>query len=222
MKLRLLLFSLLCCVFLIAAAAKPKVVTLGRWTTVKWVTGESDETAVELKVRPLLVDGNTREFTMSEAHDVTEHVFVVRRVIKVNDALPPDAVPRWRWQPAGWLMVDRSNAHITRLALPEFDPYNSEVSWYRDMAAYCGITESGDKVYAVVVQIGSRKPILRKALGPLKNAPTPNSECAVPIWQRQPVRVTFQPVGAEKVTFSVRGHAVEVAPDTVSDDDPDK
>src|SRR5277367_3242666 len=95
----------------LAAAAKPKVVTLGRWTTVKWVTGDDEKTAVDVKLRPLLVDGVTREFTMGESHDVTEHQFVVRRIVKLNDAIAPDAVPRWRWQPAGWLLVDRSNAH---------------------------------------------------------------------------------------------------------------
>jgi hypothetical protein len=41
----------------------------------------------------------------------------------------------------------------------------------------------------------------------------PESECSIPVWQRQPVRVSFQPIGGEKISFSVRGHAVEIAPD---------
>src|SRR5271155_512287 len=202
-----------------AAAAKPKVVILGRWTTIKWVIGDDEKTAVDVKVRPLLVDGVTREFTMGESHDVTEHQFVVRRIVKLNDAIAPDAVPRWRWQPAGWLLVDRTNAHISKLVLTDFDQFYSSVTWYRDMAAYCGLVESGDKVYAVVSQIGQRKPILHKALGPLRNGAEPESECVPPVWQRQPVRVTFQPTGADKVTFSVRGHTVEVAPDTGTDEE---
>jgi len=218
----LLLTTLLLCLSQTAfAAAKPKVVTLGRWSNVKWVTGDNEENATEIKIRPLLVDGATREFTMGEAHDVTEHQFVVRRIVKINDALPPDANPRWRWQPAGWLLVDRSNAHISKLPLPDFDPFYSMVSWYRDLAAYCGLVENGDKVYAVVVQIGQRKALLRKALGPFHNGATPESECGAPVWQRQPVRVAFQPTGAEKVTFAVRGRAVELAPETAAgDEDP--
>src|ERR1035441_11110402 len=48
----------------------------------------------ELKVRALLVDGVVKEWTTGEAHDVTDRSFVVRRVIKLNDALPSDnAIP---------------------------------------------------------------------------------------------------------------------------------
>ncbi len=44
----------------------------------------------ELKIRALLVDGVLKEWTTGDAHDVTDRSFVVRRVIKVNDALPGD------------------------------------------------------------------------------------------------------------------------------------
>ena len=34
------------------------------------------------------------------------------------------------------------------LKLPDFDPFYSQVSWYRDYAAYCGIPSSGERVNA--------------------------------------------------------------------------
>lgn len=49
-----------------------------------------------LRVRPLLVDGRIREFTLGPAHDVTDRLFVVRRAFRVNDTLPQEsaAAPR--------------------------------------------------------------------------------------------------------------------------------
>src|SRR5580704_10755359 len=46
-----------------------------------------------LKVRALLVDGVLKEWTTGDAHDVTDRSFVVRRVIRLNDALPTDDKP---------------------------------------------------------------------------------------------------------------------------------
>ncbi len=43
-----------------------------------------------LKIRALLVDGVLKEWTTGDAHDVTDRSFVVRRVIRLNDALPGD------------------------------------------------------------------------------------------------------------------------------------
>ncbi len=43
-----------------------------------------------LKVRALLVDGVLKEWTTGDSHDVTDRSFVVRRVIRLNDALPGD------------------------------------------------------------------------------------------------------------------------------------
>jgi hypothetical protein len=36
------------------------------------------------------VDGVLKEWTTGDAHDVTDRSFVVRRAIKLNDALPDD------------------------------------------------------------------------------------------------------------------------------------
>jgi len=41
----------------------------------------------------------------------------------------------------------------------------------------------------------------------------PDSACARPSWQRQPVRVTFSSPLDQKLTYSVRGHAVDVVND---------
>ena len=43
-----------------------------------------------LNIRALLVDGVLKEWTTGDAHDVTDRSFVVRRAIRLNDALPTD------------------------------------------------------------------------------------------------------------------------------------
>jgi hypothetical protein len=196
-------------------AAKPKIVSFGRWLTVKWMVGSEETTPREMKVRSLMVNGDPKEFVTGEPHTVTDKIFVVRRAIRLNDMLPTEAetAPKWKWHPAGWLMVDRATARISKLSLPEFDSYYSQASWYRDYAAYCGVGDGGDRLYAVVIQIGRRKPIVRKLLGGLKNGELPESECEVPVWQKEPTRVTFQPKGGEKISFAVRSHATELPPD---------
>jgi hypothetical protein len=199
-----------------AHAAKPHLIVFGKATAVKLFVGPNEDSPTEIKVRPLYVDSKLREFTTGEPHDVTERLFVVRRAYRINDLLPDDskAVPRWKWQRGGWLQVNRETGRVSPLTLPEFDPYYSTASWYRDYVAYCGISDSGEKVYAVVVELGRRKAVLRKELGAARGADLPDSECAVPAWQREPVRVTFAPVGGSRITFAVRGHAADIAADS--------
>jgi hypothetical protein len=80
------------CVLLVAAtcfgAAKPKVVSFGRWLTVKWMVGPDEKEARELKVRALMVNSEPKEFVTGEPHNVTDKVFVIRRAIRLNDMLP--------------------------------------------------------------------------------------------------------------------------------------
>ncbi len=176
-----------------------------------------------LKIRALLVDGVLKEWTTGDAHDVTDRSFVVRRVIKINDALPSDASQKnsaraastWVWQRGLWLLVDRVTGRITPLKLPDYDPGVSQVSWFRDYGAYCGVTASGKSLYAVVAQIAARKPLLAKKLAALEpnSAPEnrPNPACGPPDWQREPLRITFHPAGKEAVSFDiVPGSAVLV------------
>jgi hypothetical protein len=91
---RLLPGSLLGLVLLASAAsgaAKPHVVSFGKWTTIKWCVGPDEAECLDLKMRALYVDGRARESTVSVAHDITERLFVVRRAFRVNDNLPTDA-----------------------------------------------------------------------------------------------------------------------------------
>jgi len=119
------------------AAPKPHVVVLGKWTSVKWQAGDDEGKPVDVKIRPLYVDGRTKEFTLGPTHDVTDRAFVVQRMFRLNDSLPQDAGPaRWRWQWGGWLLADRVTGKVQQITLPEFDPYYSAVNWFRDYAAY--------------------------------------------------------------------------------------
>ena len=188
------------------AASKPHVITFGKWTLVR-VSSDLDRSE-DLKVRPMYVDGRLKEFTFGIPHDVTEQLFVVRRMIRVNDSLPQEtaAAPRWSWQRGGWLAIDRVNGHISQAALPEFDPDSSSASWYRDYVAYCGISDDGGKLSAVVMQLGRRKPILKKPLGEA-GSDDASSGCAPPAWQRAPTRVSFVSQSRSKVDLrSPRTH----------------
>jgi len=194
------------------AAPRQRTVTFGQWMAVKWFVGPAENKAQDMKIRGLYVDSKLREFTMGDPHDVTDRVFVVRRAYRVNDWLPddPKSLPKWKWQRSGWLLVDRETGRVSSLNLPEFDPFYSAVSWYRDYAAYCGVSSDAEKVYAVVEQIGRRKPLIRKEVGAAHNSDVPDSECPTPKWQRQPARVTFEPAGSAPLTFEIHGSAVEI------------
>ena len=210
--------------------SKPHVIAFGKWTTVQWFPatgGAADNTALTLRVRALLVDARVKEFTLGPAHEVTDRLFVVRRAFRVNDTLPEEsgAGPHWQWQCGGWLLVDRITGHITPINLPEFDAFYSAASWYRDYVAYCGVSDDGKKVYAVVAQIARRRPVLKKSLdgggmieGALQNL-APDSACPAPAWQRMPIRVTFEPAGTNKQTFAIRGHVVDLVTEEKDDDE---
>ena len=203
-------------------AAKPKVVSFGAWSKVPFFVGPHEEKSIDLRIRALLVDGKIKEFTTGEPHDITDRFFAVRKAFRVNDYLPDDPDPkshRWKWQRGGWLLVDRNTARISQLSLPEFDPFYSSTSWFRDYIAYCGLSDDGSKVYAMVDQIGRKKPVLKQKLGDAKNGEQPESECTVPHWERSPIRVTFEPTGGQKQTFSVFGHAADAMPIGADEDE---
>ncbi len=212
-------FRMALCFFLIEtvqAVSKPHVITFGKWTIVKSSSRLDASQPEDVKVRPIFVDGRLKEFTFGIPHEVTEQQFAVRRILRVNDSLPQEAAtPRWTWQRSGWLVVDRVTGHIAQASLPEFDPDSSPATWYRDYIAYCGISDDGRKLSAVVMQVGRRKPILKKPLG---EATDETAECAPPGWQRTPTRVSFVSTKDQKVTFAVHGHAVEA----VTEDDPEE
>jgi hypothetical protein len=197
----------------IQADSRRHLVVFGKPTPVKLFSGVADSNPVDIKVRALYVDGKLREFTTGEAHDITDQQFAVQRAFRVNDSLPGDerTVPKWKWQRGGWLLVDRANGKVAPLHLPDFDAFYSEVAWYRDYAAYCGISDNGEKLYALVAQIGTHKPVLRNLLRPVTGAET-ESECGRPVWQRDPVRVTFDLKDNQKLTFTIHGRATDLAP----------
>jgi hypothetical protein len=199
-----------------------------------------------LKIRALLVDGVLKEWTTGDAHDVTDRSFVVRRVIRLNDALPTDkpvdktasnpksgsasnsgsnsgsGASRWVWQRGPWLMVDRATGHVTALHLPDYDPGVSQVSWFRDYAAYCGVTPTGKSLYAVVAQVAARKPMLAKKLAAFdpESQPGPTA-CALPDWQREPLRITFHPAGKDAVSYDIVPGSAVLVEDSGDDEQPE-
>jgi len=205
------------------ASSKPHTIAFGKSVSVQWFpeAGAADDKPLALKVRSLLVDAHVKEFTFGPAHDVTDRLFVVRRAFRVNDSLPqePASPPHWQWQRGGWLLVDRLTGHISPLNLPEFDAVYSAVSWYRDYAAYCGISDDGKQIYAVVVQINRRKPVVKWLIGEAKfTAETqqwqiPASACSLPDWQRSPARVTFEPHPSLKRTYVIRSRSADLLTD---------
>lgn len=196
------------------AAPKPHVIAFGKWTSAKWPNANGEK-FFDLKVRPLFVDTRLKEYITGAPHELTDRMFVVRRVFRVNDALPTENAnaPHWQWQRGGWLLVDRVTGRVSQLNLPEFDPFYSTASWYRDYIAYCGVSEDGKKLYAVVAQVGRRKPILKKDAGEPGGDGDPDSECPPPVWERMPMRVTFQPDDDQKLVFNIRSRVVDVVND---------
>ena len=175
-----------------------------------------DSIASATKVRALIVDGRAKEYVVGMPHEITERLFVMRWVFRINDSLPEESAAHWQWERGGWLLIDRVTGRVSAINLPAFDPYLSAASWYRDYVAYCGVSDDGKKAYAVVAQVSRRKHVLKKALPEIaKNDAESGPICPAPVWQRNPVRVSFTPPGAEKQTFAVRGTAV----DLVSDED---
>lgn len=190
------------------AASKPHVVSLGRWTSISVRSEDREKQPTVIKVRALYVDGHVKEFTFGGVHDVTDRTFVVQRIYRINNSLPQQEGPmQWEWQHGGWLLIDRISGKIQPLALAEFDPDSSAANWFRDYAAYCGMSEDGQKMSAVIMQIGRRKPLLKKVFDKVNDV---RPSCAPPVWDREPIRVTFSPTPDQKLTFSVKSRAVDV------------
>ncbi len=76
--------------------------------------------------------------------------------------------------------------------------------------AYCGLSDNADHLYAIIVEVGRKKPVVKKAMGPPLTAAAPDSECGPPLWERKPMRVTFAPMQKEKLSFTVRGRLAEI------------
>jgi hypothetical protein len=199
-----------------AASTKPHVIGFGKWTSVQSYPESDPAKAVTLKIRALVIDTRVREYVVGMPHEVTERLFVVRRAFRLNDSLPEESgLPRWQWQRGGWLLVDRMTGRISPINLPEFEAFYSDATWYRDFVAYCGVSDDGKKVDAVVAQLGRRKPLLKKLLSQNSgDAGAPDFACPEPAWQRTPVRVSFEPAAGARQTFAIRGHIIDLVNDT--------
>ncbi len=191
-------------------AARMHIVTLGAVRKVPYTPPEAtldtkSEEATTLRIRPLLVDDKPREWTVGELHEVTDRTFVIRRAFRINDSLPGETA-RWTWQPGPWLQVDRTTGHVAPLHLPNFDAQISEVSWFRDYAAYCGLVPSlKGGVVAVVAELGARKAVAQHTLAswPLEKPAHP--VCTAAQWQRTPIRATLALTGGQPVIFDIAG-----------------
>jgi hypothetical protein len=197
-----------------ASAAKIHVVALGPARKVPYTppeTAPGSETAGKpetLKVRALTVDGQQKEWTTGDAHDVTDRSFTVRRALRLNDQLPTESSPHWTWQPGPWLLVDRVSGHVAALHLPDFDMEISDAIWFRDYAAYCGVASTvKGGLFAVVAQLGVRRAVVQRQLGKWPQAAHPSPVCQTAKWQRLPIRVTLQLTGGDPLTFDVVGAA---------------
>lgn len=196
-------------------AAGPKVhsVTLGPFRRVPYTPSDTmqqdkSEESTTLRIRPLFVDERQKEWTLGDVHDVTDRSFTVHRALRLNDALPTDAAARWVWQPGPWLLIDRITGHVTALHLPGFDAEVSDVAWFRDYAAYCGVAATAKGgLLAVVAQLGARRAVVQKPIGKWPQANHFIPVCQAAKWQRLPLRVTLQPTGGEAATYDVVGSA---------------
>ena len=219
-----------------AAADKPEskpakpprthAVSLGPVRRVPFVAADvskEDKTdeASTLRVRALYVDTRQKDWTTGEMHEVTDRSFTVQRVLHVNDTLPEEHGARWVWQPGPWMLVDRITGRVTALHLPDFDSGVSDVIWYRDYAAYCGVHTAAKAggLSAVVWQIGARRAAVDKVIGKWPQAEHTHTVCAPAKWQREPMRVTIQPTGATPISFDVIGSSTALVEDGDGDDE---
>lgn len=222
-----ILVAILLCSFQTSAAGrKPHVVILGAAKRVPYSKAGDPAGAAAgedvLKIRPLVLDGVVKEWTTGEAHDVTDRSFVVRRVLRLNDALPGDRVEHWVWQRGPWLLIDRATGHVSPVKLPDYDPGVSQVSWFRDYAAYCGVTASGKSLYAVVAQLAARKPVLARKVDAYDPDPKnhPETVCTEPAWQREPLRVIFHSTGKGDLSFDIVPGSALLVEDSGDDSEP--
>src|SRR5204862_4334514 len=111
----------------------------------------------------------------------------------------------------------RTTGRVSLISLADFDAHYSVAAWYRDYVAYCGVSDDGSKVYAIVSQLRRRKPTLKKSFpGPVASD-KPDSLCPSPVWQRRPARVTFELGDGQKTTYAIRGRFADAVPDEAPD-----
>jgi hypothetical protein len=181
---------------------------LGPWHTVPYSPDPDAATPTHshLRVRALVVNGRIADWTAGPVHLVTETTYTIRQALRIDNSLPGARHQHWIWQLGVWLYVNRTKRHVSVLHLPGFDPRVSQVVWFRDLAAYCGI-RGGEKpqLTALLARISVRKALLAAKITPWNPAQhralltTP--ACAPPTWQLNPLRVSFQPSTGQPITY---------------------
>lgn len=200
--------------FATKAKAKPHYAALGSARTVSY-SAEGDPAGArpgetKLKVRPLVVNGKVVNWTTGAIHEVTQYIFTVQSALRINDALPTDKHEHWVWQRGPWLLVDK-HGKVKALHLPDYDLSVSDIVWFRDYAAYCGLSARGKSLYAVVARVSLRRAVVSKRLGKWDPAEHPSPACAAAVWQREPLAVSFTPTGGAAMSFDLAGSSAAPA-----------
>lgn len=119
----------------------------GKAMPVKLLLGPAEEKTVTITVCLLYLDTKLKEYTNHWTHRRRDRPHVRRAVgYRANDAFPGE----WSTSLNGygsaesWLLVDRNTGRISQIKLPDFNSYYSDVSWYRDYAAYWGVADDGE------------------------------------------------------------------------------
>lgn len=204
----------------VGLGAAKKVPALPSTTAETAAAADDSRDTLTLRVRPLVVDGRVKEWTTGDSHDVTDRSFAVRRAVRINDTLPQESSLRWVWERGPWLLVDRTSAHITVIRPPDFDPAVSELVWFRDYAAYCGVrsTAKGQHLTAMVYQLGARRSLLEKQMAAWDSDSQAGAACQAAVWQRKPLRVTFHPASGDAMGFDIVGLSAAMVEEADSDE----
>lgn len=185
----------------------PRYAVLGAVRTVPYSVAGDPAGALpgetSLHVRPLVVAGKIKGWTTGAVHLITPDSFAVQSAIQMNNALPGSKRASWVWQRGSWLLVHRDGGKISLLRLPDYDPAVSRVVWFRNYAAYCGLSASGKRLYAVVEQMGVRRPVISRELSAWNASSPVTPACAPPVWQITPLAVSFAPTGDAATTYDL-------------------
>lgn len=156
-----------------------------------------------LRVRPLVVADRIKGWTTGEVHPITPDSFAVQSAVRMDNSLPGDKHLSWVWQRGPWLLVHRDGGRVATLRLPDYDPSISRVVWFRNYAAYCGLSASGEHLYAIVEQMGRRRPVISRELAAWSGNRSAVPACAPPQWQVSPLAVSFTPAGGAATTYDL-------------------
>ena len=175
-------------------------VFLGPWHSVPYSPNPDASTPSQsrLRVRALVVDGRIADWTTGPVHLITPTSYTVRQAVRINNSLPSDPHQHWIWQLGSWLAIHRLTGHVAVLHLPGYDPRVSNVAWFRDLAAYCGLRGVvKPRLTLLVARIGTRVALVSNKITPWNPARNPallsTPACAPVTWKLNPLRVRFQP-----------------------------